>query len=100
MINESCLVYYDVKAEGNGLKYLWHVDPEYVPLQDIVIRQAMTGSAYLFYTESSNSLKAAMYAERNEKVRLFYEYVQENHTDNYEVSWSEWLEEYSKKKAA
>ncbi|MCR5203565.1 MAG: metallophosphoesterase [Lachnospiraceae bacterium] len=71
-----------------------------VSLEDIVIRQAMTGSAYLFYTEQSNSYKALKYAERNKMVRLFYEYVQENHIGNYEVSWSEWLKSRELNEAA
>ncbi len=62
-----------------------------VALEDIVTRQAMTGGNYLLYTEQSDSYKAPLYDEIAENIRLFYEYVQENHETNYELSWSEWL---------
>ena len=64
-----------------------------VPMQDIAVRQAMLGSGYALYTEDSDSYKAPLYEEKARMTPLFYEYVQENHENNYDVPWSVWLEE-------
>ena len=64
-----------------------------VPMQDIVVRQAMLGSGYALYTEDSDSYKAPLYEEKARMTPLFYEYVQQNHESNYDVPWSVWLEE-------
>ncbi len=71
-----------------------------VPLEDIVTRQAMAGGNYLLYTEQSDSYKAPLYDEIAENIRLFYEYVQKNKDIDYELPWSEWLEESAADKAA
>ena len=62
-----------------------------VSLEDIVTRQAMTGSNYLLYTEQSDHYKAPLYDEIARNVRLIYQYIQENRNTNYELSWSDWL---------
>ena len=64
-----------------------------VPMMDIVVRQAMTGSGYALYTEDSDSYKVPLYEEKAGMTPLFYEYVQQNHESSYEVPWSVWLEE-------
>ena len=64
-----------------------------VPMQDIAVRQAMLGSGYALYTEDSDSYKVPLYEEKARMTPLFYEYVQQNHENNYDVPWSVWLEE-------
>ncbi len=64
-----------------------------VPMQDIAVRQAMTGSGYVLYTEDSDSYKVPLYEEKVRMTPLFYEYVQQNRESNYDVPWSVWLEE-------
>ena len=48
-----------------------------VPMMDIVVRQAMTGSGYALYTEDSDSYKVPLYEEKAGMTPLFYEYVQQ-----------------------
>ena len=64
-----------------------------VPMLDIAVRQAMTGSGYALYTEESDSYKVPLYEEKVRMTPLFYEYVQQNRESNYDVPWSVWLEE-------
>ena len=64
-----------------------------VPMQDIAVRQAMLGSSYALYTENSDSYKVPLYEEKARMTPLFYEYVQQNHKNNYNIPWSVWLEE-------
>ena len=64
-----------------------------VPMQDIAVRQVMLGSGYALYTEDSDSYKVPLYEEKARMTPLFYEYVQQNHENNYDVPWSVWLEE-------
>ena len=62
-----------------------------VPMVDIVVRQTMLGGSYPLYTEKSDNYKAPHYEIKAKMTPLFYEYVQEQHELNYEMSWSEWL---------
>ena len=62
-----------------------------VPLEDIVVRQTMLGGSYPLYTEDSDNYKVPHYAMKATMTPLFYEYVQQQHEVNYEVSWSQWL---------
>ena len=62
-----------------------------VPMKDIVIRQAMTGSSYPLYTGKSGSYRAPLYEEKARMLPLIYEYVQKNRKTNYKVPWSLWL---------
>ena len=64
-----------------------------VPMLDIAVRQAMLGSGYALYTEDSDSYKVPLYEEKARMTPLFYEYVQQNHENNYDVPWSVWLAE-------
>ena len=71
-----------------------------VPLEDIVLRQAMTGSSYLLYPGISGEKKQEKYRKKSENIRLVYEYIQENRDSDYEVTWSEWLSAYTVQEAA
>ena len=71
-----------------------------VPLEDIVLRQAMTGSSYLLYPGVPGTKKQEKYRKKSENIRLVYEYIQENRDSDYEVTWSEWLSAYTVQEAA
>ena len=71
-----------------------------VPMQDIAVRQAMLGSGYALYTEDSDSYKVPLSEEKARMTPLFYEYVQQNHENNYDVPWSVWLEQEAQISAA
>ena len=71
-----------------------------VPLEDIVLRQAMTGSSYLLYPGIPGEKKQEKYRKKSDNIRLVYEYIQENRDSNYEVTWSEWLSAYNAQAAA
>ena len=60
-------------------------------MKDIVIRQTMLGGSYPLYTENSDSYKAPLYAEKARMTPLFHAYVQEEHTGEFTVLWSDWL---------
>lgn len=60
--------------------------------KDIMYRQAMTGSNYPLYLGDGDSYKHPLYAEKAEMAPLLFDYIEENHATNYEVSWSEWLQ--------
>ena len=64
-----------------------------VPIKEIAIRQAMLGASYMLYTENSDSWRAPLYEEKARMTYLFEDYVNENKDTNFELSWSEWLEE-------
>lgn len=66
------------------------LNPE-IPAQDIMYRQAKMGSNYPLYLGDADSYKAPLYAEKADMAPLLFQYVEENHATNYEVSWSEWL---------
>ena len=71
-----------------------------VPLEDIVLRQAMTGSSYLLYPGIPGEKKREKYRTKSENIRLVYEYIQENRGSDYKVTWSEWLSAHSTQAAA
>ena len=58
-----------------------------VPLEDIVARQAMTGSEYLLRTY----MRPTPGSDKPTMIRFLYQYIQENRESNYEVKWSDWL---------
>ena len=62
-----------------------------VPMEDIVVRQTMLGGSYPLYTGDPDYYKAPLYAMKAKMTPLFYEYVQQQHGVDYEVSWSQWL---------
>ncbi len=76
-------------------------NPE-VPLGDILVRQAMTGSSYLLdvNTKPTESYKEELKAARAELIQMMYQYIQENRAFGYEKPWSEWLEEMQEAEAA
>ena len=57
--------------------------------KDIMYRHARMGASYPIYTGSGAN--APMYTEKAEITPLLYQYVEENCTDGYAVSWTEWL---------
>ena len=63
---------------------------------DILQRQHMIGGAYTAYilpNPKPNDWKADYYADKARMVKLFYDYVQQNHADNFKTPWSKWLKE-------
>ena len=70
-----------------------------VSLKDILYRQLLLGGNYVAYTgEGSNSWKVPFYQQKADMIKVFYQYVQENHQSNYKVLWSKWLEQYNQNK--
>ena len=64
-----------------------------VAVEDILLRQAMTGSGNLYdrsSAESSHSQK-----ERCVMARAIYRYLRDNRADGYRVTWSQWLEQHT-----
>lgn len=94
--DKAWLHFHCVKGKGRtGLMMMFYdmmMNPD-VPMEDIVVRQAMVGGNYALYTEDSDNYKAPLYEVKARMTPLFYEYVQENCQTNYEVPWSVWLEE-------
>ena len=64
-----------------------------LPMEDIVVRQTMSGASYPLYTGDPDNFKAPLHEEKARMMPLFYEYVQEQQAGNYAVSWSRWLSE-------
>jgi hypothetical protein len=68
-----------------------------VPYQDIVYRQCAIGGIYTpFLGKGLDTWRKPYYEEKNRMIRLFYQYVQENHQNGYETSWSTWLSKQGK----
>lgn len=65
-----------------------HVDDK-----DILYRHAKTGSNYPLYLGDGDSYKDPLYKEKAEMAPLIFDYIEQNHESNYEVSWSQWLEQ-------
>lgn len=66
-----------------------------VSLDDILYRQYLIGGNYVAYTiahPSSKDWKADYYADKARMVKMFYTYVQQNRNNNYNLSWSQWLQ--------
>ena len=51
----------------------------------------MLGGSYPLYTEDSDNYKVPYYAIKAKMTPLFYEYVQQQHDLNYDMTWSQWL---------
>lgn len=69
-----------------------------VPLKDILYRQLLLGGNYVAYTEdisASSNWKAPYYNQKAKMIEVFYRYVQENHQNNFQVLWSDWLKNHS-----
>ena len=63
-----------------------------LPMLDLVVRHTMMGGGYpLRVMKDENNYQKACYDEKNLKMPLLYEYIRENRSTNYEVSWSQWL---------
>lgn len=69
-----------------------------VPLKDILYRQLLLGGNYVAYTEdvsTSSNWKAPYYNQKAKMIKVFYQYVQENHQNGFKVLWSDWLKNHS-----
>ncbi|WP_182187752.1 protein tyrosine phosphatase [Pectinatus frisingensis] len=70
-----------------------------IPLKDILYRQYLIGGNYSAYTinttDSSKQWKAKYYNEKAAMIKIFYQYVQANHTNNFKTIWSVWLKNHS-----
>ena len=65
-----------------------------VPCEDIISRQYLLGGAYLAFelqNPQPSQWRAKYYQEKAQMIRMFYQYVQENHQSNFKVKWSKWL---------
>lgn len=65
-----------------------------ISLKDILYRQYLIGGNYVAHTvnnPSNNNWKADYYNDKARMIQLFYKYVQENHSNNYKMTWSIWL---------
>ncbi len=62
-----------------------------VPMADIAIRHALTGSEYPLYSSGSNSFHGRLDAEKARMMPLLFQYVEENRASDYAVTWSDWL---------
>lgn len=66
-----------------------------VAMQDILVRQALTGSEYpVTHGRSyhrSTSFHGQLQAEKNRMTPLLFQYVEENWESGYAVPWSQWL---------
>lgn len=64
-----------------------------VPLEDIVTRQAMTGSEYLLHSWGGT---LSIDGDKSKMIRLVYDYIQENRASDYEVRWSDWVKAHTR----
>lgn len=64
--------------------------------KDIFYRQFRMGSNYPLYPGSEDSYKYPLYGGKAEMAPLLMQYVEENYSDNYATSWSDWLEQNKK----
>lgn len=65
-----------------------------VPLKDILYRQHLLGG-YFYAAPTSQtgnvSWKIPYQLEKVDMLKVFHDYVAENHASNYQTSWSQWL---------
>ena len=61
-------------------------------LEDIVLRQAMTGSEYLLRPSGA---ALSIEEDKSKMIRVAYQYIQENRSTNYGMRWSDWLPEHT-----
>ena len=63
-----------------------------LPMEDIVVRQTLTGSEYPLYSpRSTETFHGRLNVEKLRMMPLLFRYVDENHESGYAVSWSDWL---------
>ena len=69
-----------------------------VSLKDILHRQYLLGGSYIAYDPSmpypTKNWKDDYYHVKARMVAKFYEYVQQNHANNYVTPWSVWLKNH------
>ena len=61
-----------------------------VSFEDIVLRQAMTGSSYFPYVNAGSEL-AEVYAMRAKRIRQVYDYLHENWDSSPRIPWTDWI---------
>ena len=61
-----------------------------VSFEDIMLRQAMTGSSYFPYVNEASAL-ADVYALRARRIRQIYDYLHGNQGDEVNTSWCEYV---------
>lgn len=93
-MNDAWIHFHCVAGEGRTGTFMCLYDmmknPD-VPMKDIAYRQTKLGSNYPLYIQTKDDWKKSLYQEKADNFVLLYTYVQENYKDNYQVSWSEWL---------
>ena len=65
-------------------------NPE-VAMEDIVIRQTILGGTSPLSSKTGEDFQSRLAAEKDRMMRLFFRYVEENRSSNYEMLWSEWI---------
>ena len=73
------LVFYDILTCPN------------LSLEEIVNRQHSLGGTNILETNDDDNWYAENNRERAKKIRLFYEYVQEQRNNNFSTSWKDWI---------
>ena len=88
------LHFHCVAGEGRTATFMCLYDmmknPQ-VSMKDICYRQTKLGGNYPLYIQEKDDWKKQLYEEKANMFPLLYQYIQENYQSNYEVTWSEWL---------
>ena len=94
---EAWVHFHCAAGEGRTTAYMAMYDmmknPD-VSLKDILYRQALLGGNYVAYRISdpkADEWKADYYNQKADMIEQFYQYVQENHGNDFTISWSQWL---------
>ena len=66
-----------------------------VSFEDIMLRQAMTGSSYFPYVDRESEL-AEVYALRARRIRQIYDYLHSDRSNDAGMTWSEWVSYHDK----
>lgn len=94
---ENCWIHFHChKGNGRTTTFMSFYDmlrnPD-VPLKDILYRQVKLGGGNLYYNgdaEGEIAWRIPLYQESSTLIPLLYDYVQDNKTNGYQTSWSEW----------
>lgn len=70
-----------------------------VSLKDILYRQYLLGGTYIAYMpKDDQSWRTQYYDEKAVQIKRFYDYVQANHANGFQTSWSAWLAQVNEAK--